>query len=64
MQSQVLSWFDGMLCSLFYIRWNLLTFARTHALAIRATARSRHTPPPRHRSRCFALQVGSSSGFN
>eukprot|EP00965_Chrysotila_dentata_P019374 644572-Pleurochrysis_carterae.AAC.1 len=41
-----------------------LTSARTHALAIRATARPRPKPPPRHRSRQPALRVGSCSRFN
>eukprot|EP00965_Chrysotila_dentata_P016578 549487-Pleurochrysis_carterae.AAC.2 len=42
----------------------LLAFARTHALAIRATARPRSSPPPRHRSCRLALRVGPLTGFN
>eukprot|EP00965_Chrysotila_dentata_P220819 6192010-Pleurochrysis_carterae.AAC.2 len=42
----------------------LLTYARIHALATRATARLRPSPSPRHRSRRHARRVGSRSGFN
>eukprot|EP00965_Chrysotila_dentata_P133209 4405484-Pleurochrysis_carterae.AAC.1 len=37
----------------------VLTHTRTHALAIRAIARSRPSPPPRHRSRRLARRVAT-----
>eukprot|EP00965_Chrysotila_dentata_P131919 4361270-Pleurochrysis_carterae.AAC.1 len=42
----------------FYTHSDLITFARTHVLAMRAAARPQPTPPPRHCSRCSALRVG------
>eukprot|EP00965_Chrysotila_dentata_P176679 5834487-Pleurochrysis_carterae.AAC.2 len=53
-----------MLYCLFYFILLSLTFARIHALAIRATARPRPSPPPRHRGRRLARRVGSSIELN